>query len=319
MRYIGFNCTDFMGMGSTGHTREQDFAAMRRLGFNFLRVPLNYRLWRRSNGTLDEQFLVRLDAALEAAWDEGLHLSLALHRAPGYSVSKEGAEPGNLWIEPERRARFVEELLFLADRYGHVPGTELSLNLVNEPPPVHAGFTADTYAGLILHCFSALRDAGFAGDIIADGLNYGRDLVPGLIRTGVRQGCRGYEPFFIANQGSPWRDEARSWPVRTSVGEEFGKFWLADHYRSWIDLARADKSLLCGEAGCPSVVPQDQALAWFKDFVTLLGPSLWGLALWQFRGPQGLVDSTRPDAQLVNCPAGKLDARLLELMLASVE
>ena len=62
--------------------RALDFLA--HMGFNFVRVPTNYRSWITDFDYLhpDEAVFTHLDQYLAACRGRGLHLSLNLHRAP---------------------------------------------------------------------------------------------------------------------------------------------------------------------------------------------------------------------------------------------
>ena len=44
-RWRGFDLTDGMSIKSSGDFREEDFAWISEFGFDFVRIPLCYRLW----------------------------------------------------------------------------------------------------------------------------------------------------------------------------------------------------------------------------------------------------------------------------------
>lgn len=72
-----------------------DFLA--EFGFNFIRIPLDYRFWTRGVDYLhpDESIFRIIDRYLEACMSRGIHLSLNLHRAPGYCTNRNDLESHN--------------------------------------------------------------------------------------------------------------------------------------------------------------------------------------------------------------------------------
>ena len=71
-----------------GHFVEWEFEALREWGFNFARLPLDYRILIRDDSwtDLDENKLKFLDAAIEWGRKYGIHVQIALHRIPGYCI-----------------------------------------------------------------------------------------------------------------------------------------------------------------------------------------------------------------------------------------
>jgi len=106
-RWRGFNLLDMFTMRSRGDFREDDFRWMRDWGFDFVRLPMCYRLWIEDGDDykLHEPMLEKLDRAVDLAGKYGLHVSLNFHRGPGYSVNGEFTEPHNLWKDAESTSR----------------------------------------------------------------------------------------------------------------------------------------------------------------------------------------------------------------------
>jgi hypothetical protein len=55
-------------------------------------------------------------------------------------------------------------------------------------------------------------------------------------------------------------------------------------------------------------------LAWFGDVVDILSTNGIGLALWNFRGDFGILDSGRADVDYEEWYGHKLDRKLLDLI-----
>ena len=63
-------------------------------GFDFVRLPLDYRIW----ATKGEAALREIDQAVDLGAKHGIHVSLNFHRAPGYCVNPP-PEPRDLWSD----------------------------------------------------------------------------------------------------------------------------------------------------------------------------------------------------------------------------
>jgi endoglucanase len=77
---------------------EEDFRLIASLGFNFARIPMDYRCWITGDGweKIDEARLADIDRVVALGEKYGVHVSLNFHRAPGYTVAKP-AESRSLW------------------------------------------------------------------------------------------------------------------------------------------------------------------------------------------------------------------------------
>jgi len=82
--------------------REEDFQRIHELGFNFVRLPMDYRLWIVDGDwrTIDENAIREIDQAMAWGGQYGIHVSINFHRAPGHTVA-EPKETRNLWLDPE--------------------------------------------------------------------------------------------------------------------------------------------------------------------------------------------------------------------------
>ena len=135
-RWRGFNLLDLFTTRSEGNFQEDDFRWMSDWGFNFARIPACYTLWINGEDaySLNESMLEKVDYVVRLGQQYGIHISLNFHRAPGYSVNREREEPYNLWKDQDALAAFCFHWQMFAQRYRGIPSTELSFDLVNEPP-----------------------------------------------------------------------------------------------------------------------------------------------------------------------------------------
>jgi endoglucanase len=85
-RWRGFNLMEMNKVMKSGPFRESDFAWIRQWGFDFVRLPLDYRCWTDPVDPYkaDEEVLCQIDQAIEFGRKYDIHVNLCLHRAPGY-------------------------------------------------------------------------------------------------------------------------------------------------------------------------------------------------------------------------------------------
>src|ERR1700742_2945225 len=62
-----------------------------------------------------------------------MHVSLNLHRAPGYCINAGFYEPFNLWTDQQAQDAFYFHWQLRAKRYKNVSSKKISFDLVNEP------------------------------------------------------------------------------------------------------------------------------------------------------------------------------------------
>ncbi|MEJ2257208.1 MAG: cellulase family glycosylhydrolase, partial [Woeseiaceae bacterium] len=239
-RWKGFNFLDFF-VPDPAHARPATppimFDWMRDWGFDFVRVPMAYPVYLdidyAKNITpddvyrIDEAKVAKVDALVVAAHERGLHVSLNLHRAPGYCINAGFHEPFNLWRDPAALDAFCHHWEMWAKRYASVPSELISFDLVNEPSlredmndqfGKREALPPETYHRVAAAAVDAIRRVKPDALVIADGNQGGHYAVPELADLDIAQSCRGYMPFNISHHKAPWvfKDpealETPSWP-----------------------------------------------------------------------------------------------------------
>ena len=116
-RWKGFNLLDLFSPvppqnpSGGNQTTEDDLKWMSDWGFDFVRIPMAYPRYlsfdRTRDITKDEilnydpAILEQMDNLIQMAHKYNLHVSLNLHRAPGYCINAGFHEPFNLWKDKE--------------------------------------------------------------------------------------------------------------------------------------------------------------------------------------------------------------------------
>jgi aryl-phospho-beta-D-glucosidase BglC (GH1 family) len=342
-RWKGFNLLDYFsptpGRNSDiNKTTEDDLKWMEEWGFNFVRLPMAYprylnpergeKITKDDFYKFDTKVLDEIDQLIYTANKHSMHLSLNLHRAPGYCINAGFFEPFNLWKDKEAQDAFYFHWGMWAERYKKISSDKISFDLLNEPAfreDLNDQFSrsstvpGELYRMIAEGAVKAIRAANPNHLIIADGNNVGNNIVPELFDLNIAQSCRGYFPHYISHFQAPWvfKDPSKApipvWPG-TIEGKFYGREQLEEYYKQWIGLLDKGVGVHCGECGCWKKTPHNVFLAWFGDVLDILTKSGIGYALWNFRGDFGIMDSGRADVNYTEWYGHKLDTKLLELL-----
>ena len=340
-KWKGFNLLDFFSpnpkKGNRG-TTEEDLKWMSDWGFDFVRIPMAYPSYldfdRSRDITPDEVYqiseeaLEKVDKLVFMAHKYKMHVSINLHRAPGYCINAGFHEPFNLWKDEAAQLAFYWHWSMWAKRYQNISRDKISFDLLNEPAKIddmnnqHAAKTkvpGEIYAKVAEKAAKSIWKENPDHLVIADGNEVGSKVIPEIAHLPIAQSCRGYYPHIISHYKAPWamKDFENLPPLKYpgQVGDQYlSRQMLEEFYEPWIKLAQSGTGVHCGECGCYTETPHDVFLAWFGDVVDILGSNGIGFALWNFRGDFGILDSDRKDVDYEDWHGHKLDRKLLDLI-----
>ncbi|HZO90334.1 MAG TPA: cellulase family glycosylhydrolase [Chthonomonadaceae bacterium] len=318
-RWRGFNLLEKFTLAGNAPYRESDFDLMAEWGFDFVRLPTDYRCWTTAPGAYREDVLKEIDQAIAWGRERNIHMNLCLHRAPGYCVNPP-KEPLDLWADgedgEEARRQFAAQWRMFAERYRDIPSAQLSFDLVNEPGDIPAA----PYVRAATAAVEAIRAASADRLVIADGLRWGNKPVPELASLKIAQSTRGYAPMQISHYKASWIHGSDTWPeptwpLKTGNGEVWDKARLQrDQIAPWKALEAQGVGVHVGEWGAYNKTPHNVVLAWMRDQLDLWRQAGWGWALWNLRGSFGVLDSERQDVPYEDYKGHKLDRQMLELL-----
>ena len=292
-RWRGFNLTEkFHRDGRHGPFLESDFQWIHELGFNFVRLPMDYRVWIEGDDwtKFNEDVLQEIDQAVEWGKRYGIHVCINFHRAPGYTVAKP-RERLSLWKDAEAQEVCAIHWATFARRYRDIGNERLSFNLFNEP----AGVEEEVYVDVVKKIVAAIRKEDPDRLIISDGLEYGRRPAMGLADLKLAQATRGYVPGDLSHHQASWAggtkdDPTPSWPrakangtlyslTKKEVSQEAreplvleGPFGQAASLRLRVQIVSSRANL---------VVRGDDEVLWKKEFVCGPGEGEWEKAVHQ--------------------------------------
>jgi endoglucanase len=327
-RRRGFNLTELSGGSRRQSIRESDFEWMAAWGFDFARLPLSYWLWssRQDWMQIDEKAIKPIDQAVELGRQHGIHVNLNFHRIPGYCVNGREEEPFLLFDSPrdsmeKALAAAVHHWRFFAERYRGIPSSQLSFDLLNEPPWMS---DQTRYVEIVHALVAAIREKDPDRLIVADGADIGQTPVPGIVDLGLVQSTRGYLPKAVSHYTASWvpKNEFETFQLPTwPLTDARGQVWNREKLRQelivkWLPLVALGVPIHVGEWGCFNRTPHAVTLAWMRDLLALWKEAGWGWSMWNLRGSFGFVDSERPDVRYENFKGHKLDRAMLELLLA---
>jgi endoglucanase len=342
-RWRGFNLLDYFTPSVTGNneanrTTENDLKWMSDWGFDFVRIPMAYPRYLSFDPAKDiipddvykinNKVVEEIDQLIFMAHKHGLHVSLNLHRGPGYCINAGFHEPFNLWKDKSAQDAFNFHWGMWAERYKNIAAGKLSFDLLNEPSYIEdmndqfaskGPVPGDIYHKVAEGASRVIRASSPDRLIIADGNSGGNSVIPELIDLNLSQSCRGYWPGLVSHYQAPWVWKNPSeapvpvWPG-TIDGKNYSREQLEEFYKPWIELKNKGVGVHCGECGCWKKTPHNVFLAWFGDVIDILTKEDIGYALWNFRGDFGILDSGRADVNYTDWYGHKLDSRLLDLL-----
>ncbi|MCS6923548.1 MAG: cellulase family glycosylhydrolase [Fimbriimonadales bacterium] len=317
-RWRGFNLLNKFNLEWSNRSfEERDFEWIAELGFNFVRLPMDYRIWTDPDNPyrLREEELRLIDQAVRFGEKYRVHVQLNFHRAPGYTVASP-PEPRNLWKDEEAQKICAHHWAQFAKRYQGIPNRQLSFNLFNEP----ANVDAESHRKVVERVVEAIRREDASRLIVCDGRDWGMTPNDDLASLGVAQATRGYMPFRLTHYRAEWVQGSDRWeppseyPLREGdVIWDKQRLWDT-YYARWKELEKKGVGVMVGEFGAYRHTPHKVVLAWMRDLLELWKQANWGWALWNFRGTFGVIDSERADVPYENWRGHKLDRQMLQLL-----
>lgn len=306
-----------------------------------------------SRRTFPEERLAILDRVVGFGERYHVHVSLNLWRAPGHTnfgYPYNEPEVGSLWTDDGLGSRELFAGLWstLAARYRGIPSERLSFDLVNEPPAT-ALVPGVSDADVLLTYESAVRAVRSVDPertVLVEGLDWGGRPVPAdwCERNGVAQSVHGFVPLAVSHHRCAYMptglDVSRvppTWPMDLDLdlvgpdvdvppelalmrdrGVAGPRRWdrdeIARWLRPWFDTVAGGVGVHAGETGVHRAVPHDVAMGWLDDTLSLLTENGIGYALWNLRGPFGVLDSGRDDVAYEDWHGHRLDRRMLDLL-----
>ena len=307
------NAQDYSAHHTDTETTPDDIALIAKLGFDNVRLSVDatpLEAYPHGADGLNDEFMARLDHALDMILSDGMAVQIDLHPEEPY---KQGVRSNNAAVD-----KFVQLWRKLAAHYANRDPERVFFEIMNEPEE------NDPYrwAGIQARVAAAIREVAPHHTIIATGPNYS-DIVDLLTQHPLADGnviynFHFYDPHEFTHQGANWG--ATYWicergipypPTDSSMAElvrqvpdpadryKLESYWL-DHWdahriRLMIDEAAAwaksnNVPLICNEFGAfRPVTPPASRLAWLHDVRTALEADGVGWAMWDYHNGFGVA------------------------------
>jgi len=302
-----------------GTFEECYFRWFRDWGFNFARLPMDYRHFLATNDwtNLKTDGFKKVDEAVAWGRKYGVHVQLCLHRAPGYTITSWNPERGDLRTESEPQAAFMRIWSEFARRYRGIPNSELSFNLVNEP----TGFTEEQFVDVFGRTVDAIRKEDPGRFVMLDGNECASRPVAHFYKVPLTgQAFRGYTPHAISHYKAWYiKDQPAvepTWPF--SAGMAKAKGWIYERPEVTLEKFAAPYEagypVMIGEFGCYNKLSHETCLAWMEHSLKLWNEKGLGWAVWNVDGAFGFMDSDRTDVDYEDFEGHKLDRKMLDLL-----
>lgn len=208
-RWRGFNLAGKAIKGSfSGKWLESDLRMMREFGFNFARIPIDYRYWCRDDDWTkpDPAKFPPIDEMIAWGKKHRIHIQICFCTAPGMQLKPRSKKP--LFLDPSVQDVVAANWAYFARRYRGIPNDELSFNLFNEPDTFG---TEETYLPLVKKLVNAIHAEDPQRFIVIDGLEWAGKPLLGAIGLPVGQSLHAYVPRGVSHYEAGWLKRS-SWP-----------------------------------------------------------------------------------------------------------
>ncbi len=196
---------------------KEDVAWIAAQGFDHIRFPVDGRLWRRDDGTLNEAAIAPFDRALRWAQTRGLGVILDMHFLSGASFDPQSQE-SSLFTDEVLLRQVADFWRRVAERYAG-EGSWLRFELLNEP-------VAETSAQLnafARHMLAAIRPSNPTRIVYLTSNRWsGFDTVPEVDVPAdpyVAFTFHFYTPMLFTHQRASWSKLPRNMPAVPFPGE----------------------------------------------------------------------------------------------------
>lgn len=289
---------------------EADFENVKNMGFDHIRVPVDYELIETEDGQRKEEGYQYIDFAIAMCRKYGLYMILDLHRTPGYSFDPNHNKNG-LFDDEKLQKRFFKIWEDLAKRYADENADMLAFELLNE---VTKKEYQPKWNEMIATCIEMIRSYSDEMKVIVGGYNNNSvEAIEALDQPydeNVIYTFHFYEPLLFTHQGAPWiatMDTEFRCPFEMTYGEyeklsakllcqAYSDFTVYDQNKR-IDeiyfenlLSQAVKvadernvCLYCGEFGVIDRADRAEADKWFKIFRKVMKKYEIGSAVWNYK------------------------------------
>lgn len=300
---------------------EKDIEYIASIGFDHVRVPVDYNVLETEDGKIIESGFAYLENCRTWCEKYNLNMLIDLHECYGYSFDplKKDMDRKKFFYDDELQARFFKLWTEIATRFKDYPN-QVAFEPLNE---VVLEEVADAWNNVLHKYIKTMREICPNAYLILGGVCYNNVLSVPLIDVPIDDkivfNFHCYEPMVFSHQGAYWVEDMPSdfrigYPKtieeykRTSTElsknlagavfkegiSEIGPAFFEDIFKPALEYAeKKNVPLYCGEYGVIDLANNEDKLRWLVDIHSVFNKYGIGRALWNYKEKDfGLVDES---------------------------
>ena len=292
---------------------EKDICRIASLGFDHVRVPVDYILLEEEDGTPKEDGFFYLENCREWCEKYGLNMLIDLHECYGYSFDplKKDMDRERFFYDKDLQKRFLELWKRIASRFAAYP-EQVAFEPLNEVVLEKVAAAWNKVASSYIRTMRKIVPDSY---LVIGGVCYSSVTSVPLLKIPLDEkivyNFHCYEPIVFTHQGAYW---VESMPPDFRIGypEDIGEYRLAVHdlslpyslagtiFRSDLSqigeeffedifapaIRKSEKDqipLYCGEYGVIDLAAREDMLRWLRDIHAVMERHGIGSALWNYK------------------------------------
>ncbi len=280
---LGTVGTQFWDKFTENFIADADFAYMKSLGINFVRLPFNYKILEddMNPGCYKDDGFRLLDKAIEMAKKYKMYVQLDLHAAPGGQATDPNDDifhsEAMLWTDYYYQKRTIDLWGAIAKRYKDEP-TVMGYCLLNEPVCYDKiNYNDELLCQLYQKIIDNIRRYDKNHIIILEA-NHWSERIESLSDSLFEDSLVTYQPHnYPARHLTD--DELREYPTN-----KFNKDWLRKILEETVDKKRIVRPVIYGEFGLR--FDKDIGYKLLEDIIDIFEEHGWSWATWCYKNLQ---------------------------------
>ena len=289
---------------------ESDLDNVARLGFDHVRVPVDYNVIERGDNDYIEEGFKYIDSCVEWCRKNGLKMIIDLHKTYGYSFDPlDNIDRVDFFTNEANIQRFINLWKYIGARYAACSDF-VCYELLNE---IIKDEVAEDWNKVVMRTIPAIREVAPDSMIIFGGVRYNSiTSVPMLVDPKddkVIYTFHCYDPLIFTHQAAYWVDgmpsdfrigypgtieeyREKSLMLTQELGgalytqdfKQFGPDFFEQLFEPALKIAEERNiPLYCGEYGVIDQADPEDTVRWMKDINTVFEKYGIGRAYWNYK------------------------------------